>query len=77
MGHTIWVEVRGRSLNETADDSSTMLRLMDKLDTLAVKLGVNKLSEFYDYSELEEAYADFDDGQAHEDGGNTAHKNQR
>lgn len=40
MGHTIWVEVEGRPLKETADDSSTMHRLMDNLDALAGKLGV-------------------------------------
>jgi hypothetical protein len=58
MGHTIWVEVQGRALKETADDSSTMHHLMDNLDALAGKLRVRKLSDFYDYSELEEAYAD-------------------
>jgi hypothetical protein len=70
MGHTIWVEVHGRPLKETADDSSTMHRLMDNLDVLAGKLGVRKLSDFYDYSELEEAYGDLsDEGEDTEDGG--------
>ena len=63
MGHTIWVEVHGRSLKETAGDHSTMDRLMDKLDVLAGKLGVRKLSDFYDYSELEAAYGDLDDAE--------------
>lgn len=75
MGHTIWVEVHGRPLKETADDSSIMHRLMDNLDALANKLGVQKLSDFYDYSELEEAYGDWaddaeddaDNGDAEED----------
>jgi hypothetical protein len=61
MGQTIWVEVHGRPLKETADDSSTMHRLMDNLDVLAGKLGVRKLSDFYDYSELDEAYGDLGD----------------
>jgi hypothetical protein len=61
MGNTIWVEIHGRPIDETADDSSTMHRLMDNLDALAAKLGVRKLSDFYDYSELEEAYGDFDE----------------
>lgn len=61
MGHTIWVEVHGRPVNETAEDCSTMHRLMDNLDALAGKLGVRKLSDFYDYSELEEAYGDSGD----------------
>ena len=70
MGHTIWVEVHGRPLKETADDSSTMHRLMDNLDVLAGKLGVRKLSDFYDYSELEEAYGDLsDEGEDTEDDG--------
>jgi hypothetical protein len=58
MGHTIWVEVHGRSGDDPARDNSIMLRLQDQLDALATKLGVPKLSEFYDYSELEAAYGD-------------------
>lgn len=61
MGHTIWVEIHGRPVNETAQDCSTMYRLMDNLDALAGKLGVRKLSDFYDYSELEEEYGDLGD----------------
>lgn len=61
MGHTIWVEVHGRPLEETASDSGIMHHLDRKLDALATKLGVTKLSEFYDYSELEEAYGDLDE----------------
>jgi hypothetical protein len=61
MGHTIWVEVHGRPLKDTADDSGIMHRLMDNLDALAGKLSVRKLSDFYDYSELEEAYGEFDE----------------
>ncbi len=61
MGHTIWVEVHGRSLKETADDSSIMHRLMDNLDELAGRLRVRKLSDFYDYSELEEVYGDLEE----------------
>jgi hypothetical protein len=63
MGHTIWVEVQGRPLKETADDYSTTHRLMDALDVLAGKVGVRALGDFYDYSELEKAYGDLgDDG---------------
>jgi hypothetical protein len=74
MGNTIWVEVHGRPLNETADDGSTMHRLMDNLDALAAKLHVRKLSDFYDYSELEETYRDLGDesdeeAEGSEDGG--------
>jgi hypothetical protein len=66
MGHTIWVEVQGRPLKETADDSSIMHHLMDNLDELAGRLRVAKLSGFYDYSELEEAYADLVESDAEE-----------
>lgn len=61
MGHTIWVDVQGLPFNETTEDNSTLHRLMDNLDALAEKLGAQKLSEFYDYSELEDAYGDFAD----------------
>jgi hypothetical protein len=67
MGHTIWVEARGRALTETGDDSSTMLRLIDQLDGLSTKLQVPKLSGFLDYSALNRAYADFDPEGADED----------
>lgn len=69
MGHTIWVEVHGQPLNETADDSSTMHRLMENLDALAGKLGVHKLSDFYDYSELEATYGDLDKSGEADEGG--------
>ncbi len=58
MGHTIWVEIKGHRLGEGAADSSTMLRLIDQLDSLAVKLNVPKLNEFLDYTELETSYVD-------------------
>jgi hypothetical protein len=69
MGHTIWVEVQGRPLKETGDDSSIMHHLMDNLDELAGKLRVGKLSGFYDYSELEEAYADLEEDHAEANSG--------
>jgi hypothetical protein len=81
MGHTIWVETHGLPTNETSQDCSVLHRLMDNLDALAGKLGVRKLSDFYDYHLLEEEYGDLadeteddacDDTDAEdEDGGNT------
>jgi hypothetical protein len=61
MGATIWVEVRGRAGAESEQDHSIMLRLEDQLDALSEELDVPKLSEFYDLSALEEAYAEVDD----------------
>lgn len=60
MGHTIWVDVRGRSKDDVPQDNSIMLRLESQLAQLSTKLNVPKLSEFYDYSELESMYGDFD-----------------
>ena len=59
MGDTIWLEVHdGRDKTGGDRDYSIMLRLADDLDALAGKLGVPKLSSFYDNSALAEAYAD-------------------
>jgi hypothetical protein len=60
MGHTIWVDIRDRSQDDNRQDNSIMLRLQDHLEELSAKLGVPKLSEFYDCSELEAAYGDLD-----------------
>jgi hypothetical protein len=59
MGDTIWVDVRGRPKGELPPDNSIMLRMKDQLDRLSRKLKVPKLSDFYDYSELEAQYGDF------------------
>jgi hypothetical protein len=61
MGDTIWVDVRGRSADDVPSDNSIMLRLQDQLDRLSKKLKVAKLSDFYDYSDLEAAYGEFGD----------------
>jgi hypothetical protein len=62
MGHTIWVDVRDRPKDQDdREDCSIMLRLEAHLDGLCQALNVRKLSDFYDYSELERAYADFDE----------------
>jgi hypothetical protein len=52
MGNTAWIDVRGRAGSETHHDMSVLLRLDQRLDVLAVSLGVTKLTEFYDYREL-------------------------
>jgi len=52
MGSTLWVEIRGLPLKETADDCSKMNRLADEFDALATRLGVRKLSDFFDYTEM-------------------------
>ena len=62
MGHTLWVDVRGRAEGDPCQDNSIMLHLQGQLDDLSIKLNVPKLSEFCDYGELEAAYGDFDGG---------------
>jgi hypothetical protein len=59
MGDTLWVDVRGRAGDDLPRDNSIMLRLQSQLDGLAARLIVSKLSDFYDYSEMEAAYGDF------------------
>lgn len=59
MGDTIWLEVTDGRTKEGGDrDNSIMLRLDEELDTLAARLGVAKLSSFYDNSALAEALAE-------------------
>lgn len=60
MSDTIWVDVRGRSKDDLPQDNSIMLRMKDQLDRLSMKLKVAKLTDFYDYSELEAQYGDVD-----------------
>jgi hypothetical protein len=58
MGDTIWVDVQGRAETDSPADNSIMLRLGEHLDKLSAKLGVPKLTEFYDYSALEDEFAE-------------------
>ena len=59
MSDTIWLEVHdGRERTGGDRDHSMLLRMAGDLDALADKLGVAKLSSFYDNSALAEAYAD-------------------
>jgi hypothetical protein len=59
MSDTIWLEVHdGREKTGGDRDNSIMLRLADDLDALASRLGVAKLSAFYDSSALAGVYAD-------------------
>jgi len=68
MGSAIWIEVRGRPFKETADDCCKMDRLADELDDVATRLGVPKLSSFFDWTEMtraadaETAYCELRDG---------------
>ena len=60
MGNTIWLELTDVDTLPAGSgrDNSTMLDLQDQLDTLAERLGVTKLSAFFDYSALEEDFSE-------------------
>ncbi len=53
MGDTIWI-LRKSQVDRGDDfDHSIFCKHIDKLDKLAIELGVSKLSDFLDYSDLE------------------------
>ena len=67
MGQTIWVDVSGRPEGQVLRDNSIMLRLDKNLDSISKKLNVACLSNFFDYSELEEEFADQDEPETEEE----------
>ena len=59
MSDTIWLEISGGIEKTGGDrDNSMMLKLCADLDALADKLGVPKLSSFFDDSALVDEYAE-------------------
>lgn len=54
MGDTIWVDIQGRT--ELPADLSCLLLFQEALDRLSRQLGVAKLSDFYDNSNLYEEF---------------------
>lgn len=72
MGMTLWLHtLEGDDLSRDSDDHSWMHRLTEELDAICEREGVTRLSEFFDYSEINEAdfamgdelaeFGDFDD----------------
>lgn len=53
MSDTIWFLREGHSEDGDDYDHTLMLNSSEQLDALAESLGVSKLSDFYDYSDLE------------------------
>jgi hypothetical protein len=58
MGNVIWIDIRDRPGSETHNDLGVPLELDKQLDVLAEKLGVAKITSFYDYRELIKALGD-------------------
>lgn len=69
MGLTIWVDVEGRADDEPRWDHSIMLKLERQFDKLAAKLGVARLTTFYDYIALEEDFAEPAEAEGEAEGG--------
>jgi len=69
MGLTIWVDVEGRADDEPRWDNSIMLQLERQLDKLAAKRGVARLTTFYDYTALEEDFAETPEAEREAAGG--------
>lgn len=62
MGMTTWVMIRdGAERYSNEEDHSAMLALREELDSVAKILSVQKLSDFYDYTELNFSYRPIDE----------------
>lgn len=62
MGMTLWIHtLENREYSKDSDDHSLMNLHIETLDTLCDELGVRKLTDFFDYTEQEHAYGEFDE----------------
>ena len=62
MGMTLWVHtLNARKIDSDETDHSWMHRLDEPLDAMCVRDGVEKLSTFFDYTDLEHNMVDDDD----------------
>ena len=62
MGMTLWVHIlNGRKIESDPSDRSWLHRLHEPLDALCERDGVEKLSSFFDYTDLEHNMDDSDD----------------
>lgn len=67
MGMTLWIHVlEGREYSKDSDDHTLMYRHAGSLDALCEEAGVRKLSEFFDFTDLEYSYAEEDDDSGEE-----------
>jgi hypothetical protein len=61
---TLWIHtLEDRNMSTESDDHSLMHELSDQLDELCEKLGVEKLSSFFDTTDLELNLAEDDDSE--------------
>lgn len=57
MGMTLWIHtLEDREYSKDSDDHSLMHDLADQLDTVCEELNVQKITEFFDYTDMEYSY---------------------
>jgi hypothetical protein len=62
MGMTLWIHtLEGRHMSTGSEDHTLMYRFFDDLDSLCDKLGVAKISSFFDSNDLELCMREDDD----------------
>lgn len=62
MGMTLWIHILdGRKIESDEADHSWMYRLHEPLDAMCEREGVDKLSSFFDYTDLEHNMNESDD----------------
>jgi hypothetical protein len=62
MGMTLWIHaLEGRNLLTDSEDHTLMYKFSDELDLLCDKLGVAKISSFFDSTDLEICMREDDD----------------
>lgn len=53
MGMTLWIHVlEGRKYSEDSNDYTLMYNHADTLDSICAEMGVRKLSEYFDFTDL-------------------------
>lgn len=58
MSMTLWLHtLQGREMTRESDDHTLMHELAEELDALCVRLGVTRLSSFFDLTDMEYNYA--------------------
>ena len=67
MGMTLWIHtLNDRDFSKDSDDHSLMHEHADALDVVCEAAGARKLSDFFDFTDLEYNYADDEDDETGE-----------
>lgn len=61
MGMTLWLHtLEDRNYSKDSDDYSLLYRFSEKLDALCENAGVHKLSDYFDFTDLEHEFSQDD-----------------